>query len=158
HGHPRARHRRVRPAHHLVRRRTGRKRRPPRGGCGMIWNAFTLALGAIGRNLVRSGLTMLGIVIGVAAVITMVTVGNGATAAVTDSIAGLGTNMLIVAPGQRAGGGGFGGGGVSPFQNGDAEAIRDQVSSISAVAPVSTRSVVAIAGNESWRVNVAGVD
>ena len=66
----------------------------------MLWNAFTLAIGALGRNMVRSALTMLGIVIGVAAVITMVTVGNGATRSITDLIAGLGSNMLIVSPGQ----------------------------------------------------------
>jgi putative ABC transport system permease protein len=124
----------------------------------MLWNAFTLAVGAIARNLVRSCLTMLGIVIGVAAVITMVTVGNGATVAITQQIEGLGTNLLIIVPSQGGGGGGFGGFGVSLFTLEDADAIGDQVSAARSVAPVSTKSVMAIAGNESWRTTATGVD
>ena len=62
----------------------------------MIWNALQLALREIRRNLMRSFLTILGIVIGVSAVITMVTLGNGATRAVSDQIASLGSNLLIV--------------------------------------------------------------
>jgi putative ABC transport system permease protein len=69
----------------------------------MIWNAFILAVRAIRRNLLRSSLTVLGIVIGVAAVITMVTIGKGATARVTQDISQLGANLLIVRPGQRVG-------------------------------------------------------
>jgi putative ABC transport system permease protein len=121
----------------------------------MLWNAFTLAIGAIGRNLVRSFLTMLGIVIGVAAVITMVTVGAGATAAITQQIAGLGSNLLIIVPSQ---GGGFGAIGVSLFTLEDAEAIRDQVSTARSVAPIAVKSVMAVSGNESWRTNATGVD
>ncbi|MDO9245717.1 MAG: ABC transporter permease, partial [Phenylobacterium sp.] len=67
----------------------------------MLWSALKLALGAIRRNLVRSILTVLGVVIGVAAVITMVTLGNGATLAVTNQISSLGSNLLMVRPGQR---------------------------------------------------------
>ena len=69
----------------------------------MIWNALQLALREIRRNLMRSFLTILGIVIGVSAVITMVTLGNGATRAVSDQIASLGSNLLIVRPGQMLG-------------------------------------------------------
>ena len=69
----------------------------------MIWNALQLALREIRRNLMRSFLTILGIVIGVSAVITMVTLGNGATRAVSDQIASLGSNLLMVRPGQRLG-------------------------------------------------------
>ena len=72
----------------------------------MYINALLLALRSIRRNLLRSFLTMLGIVIGVAAVITMVTVGNGATLAIQTQIQGLGTNLLQVRPGQRMGPGG----------------------------------------------------
>ena len=69
-----------------------------------MWgNTLLLALREIRRNLLRSFLTILGIVIGVAAVITMVTVGNGATRAVSDQISSLGSNLLMVRPGQRLG-------------------------------------------------------
>jgi len=69
----------------------------------MIWNALLLAWRAIRRNLMRSFLTILGIVIGVSAVITMVTLGNGATQSVRDQIAGMGSNLLMVLPGQGFG-------------------------------------------------------
>ena len=74
----------------------------------MFFNTLFLALRSIRRNLLRSFLTILGIVIGVSAVITMVTLGNGATQAVQMQIAGLGTNLLMVRPGQRQGPGGGG--------------------------------------------------
>ncbi|MBS1208808.1 MAG: hypothetical protein H6R19_1206 [Proteobacteria bacterium] len=67
----------------------------------MIWNALLLALREIRRNLMRASLTVLGIVIGVAAVITMVTLGNGATAQITAQVSSLGSNLVIVRPGQR---------------------------------------------------------
>ena len=76
----------------------------------MLFNTFLLALRSIRRNLLRSFLTILGIVIGVSAVITMVTLGNGATQAVQTQISSLGTNLLMVRPGQRQGPGGGGGG------------------------------------------------
>ena len=69
----------------------------------MLWNSLLLALREIRRNLLRSFLTILGIVIGVSAVITMVTLGNGATQAVKDQISSLGSNLLQVRPGQRLG-------------------------------------------------------
>ena len=69
----------------------------------MLLNALLLALRAIRRNLMRSFLTVLGVVIGVAAVITMVTLGNGATRMVSDQISGLGSNLLILRPGQQLG-------------------------------------------------------
>ena len=62
----------------------------------MFWNSFVLAVHAIKRNLLRSFLTVLGIIIGVAAVITMVTVGRGATQSVSDQISAMGTNQLVV--------------------------------------------------------------
>ena len=72
----------------------------------MLLNTLLLALRSIRRNLMRSFLTILGIVIGVSAVITMVTLGNGATLAIQNQISGLGTNLLQVRPGQRMGPGG----------------------------------------------------
>ena len=74
----------------------------------MLWSAVKLALVALRRNPVRSILTVLGVVIGVAAVITMGTVGNGATLAVSRQIASLGSNLLMVRPGQRLGPAGAG--------------------------------------------------
>ena len=81
----------------------------------------------------RSFLTMLGIVIGVAAVITMVTLGNGATQSVTDQISSMGSNLLIVVPGQRFGPGADG---APPFKSADVEAIRDQITAAERVAPM----------------------
>jgi hypothetical protein len=78
----------------------------------MLLNTLLLALRSIRRNLLRSFLTILGIVIGVSAVITMVTLGNGATLAVQNQISSLGTNLLQVRPGQRMGPGGGGGRGL----------------------------------------------
>ncbi|MDR3738956.1 MAG: ABC transporter permease, partial [Acidobacteriota bacterium] len=69
----------------------------------MIWNAILLALSAIRRNVLRSVLTVLGVIIGVAAVIAMVTIGNGATASVATQINNLGENVLTLMPGQLSG-------------------------------------------------------
>lgn len=69
----------------------------------VLLSTFLLALREIRRNLMRSFLTVLGIVIGVAAVVTMVTLGNGATRAVSDQISSLGSNLLMIRPGQRLG-------------------------------------------------------
>ena len=73
----------------------------------MLWNALLLALREIRRNLLRSALTMLGIVIGVASVIIMVNLGSGATLQVTQQISSLGSNMLMVRAGQRVKNGRF---------------------------------------------------
>ena len=99
----------------------------------MLFNTILLALRSIRRNLMRSFLTILGIVIGVSAVITMVTLGNGATLAVQTQISSLGTNLLQVRPGQRMGPGG--GTGAPSFKDTDADAIAQQIGGILAVAP-----------------------
>ena len=72
----------------------------------MIWNTLLLALRAIRRNPMRAFLTVLGIVIGVSAVITMVTLGNGATLAISNQVSSLGSNLVTVRPGARMGPGG----------------------------------------------------
>ncbi|GAB5604352.1 hypothetical protein TK5_04310 [Sideroxyarcus sp. TK5] len=92
----------------------------------MGWTTLLLALREIRRNLMRSFLTVLGIVIGVAAVVTMVTLGNGATQSVSDQISSLGSNLLMLRPGQRMGPG-SGSLGAPSFKAEDAEAIRAQV-------------------------------
>ena len=88
----------------------------------MLLNALLLALREIRRNLLRSFLTVLGIVIGVGAVITMVTLGNGATRMVADQISSLGTNLLMLRPGQRLGPG-RDSAGAPNFKLSDVEAI-----------------------------------
>jgi putative ABC transport system permease protein len=121
----------------------------------MIFNTLLLALRGIRRNLLRSFLTILGIVIGVAAVITMVTIGRGATQAVSDQISSLGTNLLMVRPGQRLGPG-RDAAGSSPFKTADAEAIAAQVGGIAAVAPQSSTGVTVVQGARNWSTQVVG--
>ena len=121
-----------------------------------MWlNTLLLALRSIRRNLMRSFLTILGIVIGVSAVITMVTLGNGATLAVQNQIAGLGTNLLQVRPGQRMGPGG-GSWGVPSFKDVDADAITQQIGGILAVAPEGRTSTTVVAGGRNWTSSVIG--
>jgi len=120
----------------------------------MIANALLLALRELRRNVMRSILTMLGIIIGVAAVIILVTLGSGATRKVTEQIASLGSNLLMVTPGKRMGPGQSTG--AAPFKLADAEAIARDVPSLAAVAPVSSRSTTAIYANENWSTTVTG--
>jgi putative ABC transport system permease protein len=121
----------------------------------MLLNAITLALREIRRNVVRSSLTTLGIVIGVAAVIVMVTVGNGATEAVKSNIASLGSNLLTVMPGQRVGPGGSSGT-AKEFKLQDANALERDVPALALVAPMATQVVSVIAGNRNWSTTVTG--
>ena len=123
----------------------------------MLFSVFMLALRSIQRNLLRSFLTVLGIVIGVSAVITMVTLGNGATAAIRTQISSLGSNLLMVRPGQRLGpGGGGGGGGIPQFTQADAEAIQAEIGGVAAVAPEGRASVTVIANGRNWATAVTG--
>ena len=120
----------------------------------MLLSTLLLALRSIRRNLLRSFLTILGIVIGVSAVITMVTLGNGATQAVQMQISSLGTNLLMVRPGQRQGPGG--GAGAPTFKEVDAEAIMAQIGGIAAVAPEGRASVTVVANGRNWSTSVTG--
>ncbi len=121
----------------------------------MLFSVFMLALRSVRRNLLRSFLTILGIVIGVSAVITMVTLGNGATQAIQTQISSLGTNLLMVRPGQRGFGGG-GGGGVSQFTEADADAIASEIGGVAAVAPQGTTGVTVVANGRNWATSVTG--
>jgi putative ABC transport system permease protein len=119
----------------------------------MLWNTLLLALRAIRRNLMRSILTVLGIVIGVAAVITMVTLGKGATQSVSDQISSMGSNLLLVLPGQRFGPG------AEPapsFKTADVDAIRNQISGARLVAPLVSRSATAVYQANNWSTSVTG--
>ncbi len=118
----------------------------------MFWNALLLALREIRRNVLRSILTILGIVIGVAAVIVMVTLGGGATAQVTQQIASLGSNLLVVSPGKRMGPGQNVG--AAPFTLDDAEALRRDIPQLVAVAPMASKSMSVIYGNANWSTQI----
>jgi putative ABC transport system permease protein len=122
----------------------------------MLWNALLLALREIRRNLLRSALTMLGIVIGVASVIVMVNLGSGATAQVSDQIASLGSNLLMVRTGQRLG---FGQRSeAKAFDIDDVVAISQEVGGIAAVAPGASQPMTAIYSNRNWSTTITGSD
>jgi len=119
-----------------------------------MWlNTLLLALRSIRRNLLRSFLTILGIVIGVSAVITMVTLGNGATLAVQNQISSLGTNLLQVRPGQRLG---PGSGSAPAFKDVDADAIAQQIGGIQAVAPEGRTGGTVVAAGRNWTTSIIG--
>jgi putative ABC transport system permease protein len=121
----------------------------------VLMNTILLALEGLRRNVMRSFLTILGIVIGVSAVVTMVTLGNGTTQSVSAQIASLGSNLIIVMPGQR-GGPGSAGTTAPRFELADAKAIEEQVSGIKAVAPSAGRNVTVVAMAKNWSTTVTG--
>jgi len=123
----------------------------------MIWNTLLIALREIRRNLMRAFLTTLGIVIGVAAVITMVTLGNGATRAVSAQVSSLGSNLLMVMPGQRLGPG-RDSAGAPRFKLADAEAIEAQIPGLAGVAPIASTQVTVVAGGRNWSTGIQGSD
>lgn len=122
----------------------------------MFWDTLLLSIREIRRHLLRSFLTVLGIVIGVASVIIMVTLGNGATAQVTDQISSLGSNLLMVTPGKRMGPerGSTG----APFKMSDVEAIERDINMLKAVAPSASSGTTAIYGNENWSTTITGTN
>jgi putative ABC transport system permease protein len=106
----------------------------------------------------RSFLTILGVVIGIAAVIILMSVGKGVTSRIISSLTSLGTNLIFVQPGSTSSGGVRGGfGSASTLTMEDAEAIANDVSNINAVAPYSTSGAQVIAGSNNQRVMVTGV-
>jgi len=120
----------------------------------MLGTTFLLAIKEIRRHLMRSFLTMLGVIIGVGSVVTMVTLGNGATAAIEAQISSLGTNLLTVRPGQGMGRGG--GSSPAPFDEDDVEAVRTQIGGVLYVAPQATASATAIYEAQNWSTTVTG--
>src|SRR5262249_21213301 len=115
------------------------------------------AIVALGRNLMRSVLTMLGVVIGVAAVIAMVSVGQGADASVRAQLESLGTNIVMVFPGATTVGGvRTGSGNASTLTVGDGRAVEKECPSVSAVTWVK-RDIAQVAyGNENWQTAIQG--
>jgi putative ABC transport system permease protein len=121
----------------------------------MLWSTILLAIKGLRRNKMRSFLTILGIVIGVSAVVTMVTLGNGTTKSVSQQISSLGSNLLMVIPGQRQGPGSAGS--VAPaFKQADAQAIEEQINGLKAVAPTASQSVTIVAMGKNWSSTVTG--
>jgi len=118
----------------------------------MIANAFLLALREIRNNLMRAALTTLGIIIGVAAVIAMVSLGTAATKGVTTEIANMGRNLLVIIPGTRRGPPV----GATPFTVSDADAIAREIPGLAAVAPEAEQSAIAVNGSKNHTTQVTG--
>lgn len=119
---------------------------------------FRIALRALARNKLRSFLTMLGIIIGVGAVIAMVAIGEGAKATIRSQIASLGTNVVIILPGTTTQGGvriGFGS--RNTLTEGDAKAIRQEIRPVAFVSPILRRGEQVVAGNLNWGTLTQGV-
>lgn len=120
-------------------------------------NTFRLALRALARNKMRSALTMLGIIIGVGAVIAVVSIGQGANYLVQQGIAAMGTNAVFVAAGSnRAGGVRQGYGGVKTLTVDDMNAILREIPLIKEAAPSLSNSQQVVYGNQNWNTRVTG--
>ena len=126
----------------------------------MRWiEAIRSALSAIMANALRSLLTMLGIVIGVTAVIAMVAIGSGARNLVDQQIRSLGANLAIVTPGNvTQGGARLGAGAASTLTDDDAEAIRREIDGVTAAAPFVQGGAQVVAGGNNWATRIYGVD
>jgi putative ABC transport system permease protein len=120
----------------------------------MIWSTILMALREVRRNTMRSVLTTLGIVIGVASVIAMVTLGRGATAKITADIASMGTNLLIVMPGAERRGPTSAV--ATALKNDDAKAILREASAVADVAPTASKGALVVFGNKNWSTLITG--
>ncbi len=124
----------------------------------MLSNAFLIAIKEIKRNILRSFLTILGIVIGVASVIAMVMIGDGTTANVQQSISKLGTNMLTLRVGQERRGPPREDNSAKPFTEGDISAIKNEIQNIKAVASENSTKMNIVLGNKSTTSSVIGTN
>ena len=124
-----------------------------------LYVILRVALKALARNKMRTALTMLGIIIGVAAVITMVALGNGAQQEIEERAQSTGTNLILVRAGNhRRGGISMGMGGAPTLKVDDMKAIRDEVPGIMYMAAsVSTRDQI-VAGRQNWSAQIEGTD
>ncbi len=124
----------------------------------MLAETLKLSLRTILRNALRSFLTVLGIVIGVAAVIVMVALGQGTTAQVTNDVAKLGSNLLMVRAARGGPGPDVSGAAAKQFTPRDVEAIATQVQGVRVVAPAASSNMTAVYGNLNHAMQVTGVD
>src|SRR5579864_7838492 len=129
-----------------------------RGGLRIL-QTIPSALAALRANKGRSILTTLGIIIGVAAVIAIVALGEGASASVNSQLAGLGTNLLTITPGStRSGGAAAGAGSSVTLKSADADAISQNIQGLSGVSPVVSGNAQIVFGNQNWSTRVQAVD
>ncbi len=124
-----------------------------------IFEALRSAMEALRSHKLRSALTMLGIIIGVAAVIAMVSIGGGAREQVVARIRSLGANLIVIVPGNiRAGGLNLGAGAASTLSDDDSRAIEAEIDGVSVAAPYVRSSTQAVAGGNNWLTMAYGVD
>ncbi len=122
-----------------------------------IFSTLRIALRALWVNKMRSALTMLGIIIGVSAVIIMLAVGTGVSRKISSQISSIGSNLIIIMPGSTTQGGvRMGGGSQSTLTTGDAEAILRECSAVAAVAPMQFGTAQVVFGNQNWSTGIQG--
>ena len=120
---------------------------------------FKIAIRAIHANKMRSVLTSLGIIIGVAAVIVMLAIGNGAQLSIQKEMRSMGTNLIMIRSGSSTSGGARMGHGSQPtLKNGDADAIQNKIAAIRLAVPVVNDSGQIVYGNTNWATNIVGTD
>ena len=123
------------------------------------FDSFRVAIGALKTNALRSFLAMLGVIIGVASVIVMVSVASGAADAIEQRIRALGTNLLIISPGSFTSGGRRAGEGTATaLSEGDLQLIRAKVPGVAAVAGVISGQAPVVAGAANWTTSIDGVN
>src|SRR5882672_10135764 len=123
------------------------------------WAILKVALRALSRNKMRSALTMLGIIIGVGAVIAMVSIGEGAQSVVQEQIQSMGSNILMVWPASRNLGGVRTGAGASPtLVASDVDAIQREVPTVAYAAPITRSGAQLIFGNQNWFSQMQGTN
>lgn len=124
----------------------------------MLWESFLIAMDGLKANKLRAFLTMLGIIIGVGAVILMVSLGLGVQQKVQNSIASLGSNLLVIMPGANSPSGGvrMAAGSNITLTAQDAKAIQKNVAGIQYVAPAVSQQYQVIFGNQNWKTSVQG--
>jgi putative ABC transport system permease protein len=124
-----------------------------------VRNTLKIALKAIRRNKVRSGLTMLGVIIGVASVIAMIALGSGARASIDEQIQSQGTNVIYVSAGSFGRGAGAvrgGAGSITTLTLEDAVAIQNDVPTVALVSPMVRGRAQVVAGNQNWNTQMEG--
>jgi len=124
----------------------------------MLFETVLLALRAIRLNTLRSVLTALGIIIGVAAVVALVTIGNGTTQSVVSGISSLGSKLLTIRPGAAGGPPGSARSTTRLFTIADARAIAGEVAGVAAVAPIASSRMTVVAGDQNWPTTVVGTE